>query len=381
VPDGVLAVVAGGGTGGHVYPGLAVAEVLVRAGVPHAGVHFVVSRRPADAAAVGAAGFTATPVHARGLQRRVTLANLVAAAALARGVCQSWRLLGRIGPGVVLAQGGYVSAACALAARLRRIPLVVLEANATAGLANRMAARWAIACAVGFPATLLPRKVVTGLPVREAIGRLHPAGGAAEESRRRTEARMTLGADPQRRLVLAVGGSQGSARLNAAVTEACGLLADRDDLIVRHVVGRTGGPGGVPVPESERGGLHYQVLGYEDDMPTALAAADLVVSRAGGSTVAELACAGRAAVLVPLPGATGDHQSANAAALADAGAAAVIGDSELDGRRLAGIIGDLLADPEGLAVMEQAAAALGEPGAAERVADLLREVASGERVS
>ena len=376
---GVLAVVAGGGTGGHVYPGLAVAEALVGTGVPRAGVHFVVSRRRADADAVGAAGFTATPVHARGVRRRPTPTNLVAAVVLARGVWQSWRLLGRIGPQVVLAQGGYVSAACALAARLRRIPVVVLEANATAGLANRMAARWAVACAVAFPTTVLPRNVVTGLPVREAIGRLHPgAGVVAEPCRRRAEARETLGADPERRLVLAVGGSQGSARLNAAVREACALLADRDDLTVRHVVGPAAGD--PPVPEPERDGLDYRAVSYEHDMPTALAAADLVVSRAGGSTVAELVTAGRAAVLVPLPGATGDHQSANAAVLGDAGAAAVVRDSELDGTRLAGIIGDLLADRAGLAVMQRAAAGLGRPGAAGHVADLLREAASGERV-
>lgn len=380
---GTRAVIAGGGTGGHVYPGLAVAEALVRKGVQCTDVHFVVSRRARDADAVTAAGFTATPVHARGLQRRLTPANLTAATALARGVGQCWRLLGRISPQVVLAQGGYVSAACALAARLRRIPVVVLEANATAGLANRMAARWAAACAVGFPATALPRRIVTGLPVREAIATLHPAGGDdAAAGLARREARAALDVEPNRRLVLVIGGSQGSARLNAATGEACRVLTERDDLALRHVVGEGAAAAEVtPAVVEQAGGLRYRAVTYEHDMSTALAAADLVVSRAGGSTVAELANVGRAAVLVPLPGAAGDHQTANAAALASAGAAAVLPETELHGSRLAGLISDLLADPHGLATMERAAAALGAPRAADEVADMLLGFAGGGRES
>lgn len=372
-PAGTRAVIAGGGTGGHVYPGLAVAEALVRKGVRRSDVHFVVSRRALDADAVTGVGFAATAVHARGLQRKLAPANLVAAAALARGVGECWRLLGRISPQVVLAQGGYVSAVCALAARLRHMPIVVLEANAAAGAANRMAARWAAACAVGFPVTTLPRKIVTGLPVREAIASLHPGRGTdAGASVVRSEARAALDVGPERRLVLVVGGSQGSARLNAATGEACGLLAERDDLALRHVVGKSTAAADTALARGKHaGGLQYQAVTYEHDMSTALAAADLVVSRAGGSTVAELTTAGRAAVLVPLPGATGDHQTANAAALAGAGAAAVVPDTELDGVRLAGLISDLLADPEGLATMEAAAAALGAPSAADQVADML----------
>ena len=160
--------------------------------------------------------------------------------------------------------------------------------------------------------------------------------------------------------------------MNAATGEACGLLAERDDLALRHVVGKsTAAADTAPARGKHAGGLQYQAVTYEHDMSTALAAADLVVSRAGGSTVAELTTAGRAAVLVPLPGATGDHQTANAAALAGAGAAAVVPDTELDGMRLAGLISDLLADPEGLATMEAAAAALGAPSAADQVADML----------
>ena len=374
------AVVAGGGTGGHIYPGLAVADVLA---APHdpgrRTVHFIVSRRPLDFEVVVAAGFAATAISARGFQRRLTVANLAGACALARGVWQCWRILGRTSPRVVLAQGGYVSAACAMAAGLRRIPVVVLEANATPGAANRLTARWAVACAVAFEDARLARAVRTGLPVRAAIARLHAdcrRGGATGNGR--AGARTALGVAEGRRLVLVTGGSQGSTRLNTAVEAACRMLADREDLAVRHVVGHAAADRGTPAAgNAPNQGLQYESLPYEHNMPVALAGADLVVSRAGGSALAELAAAGRASVLVPMPGAAGDHQVANAAALAAAGAAVVIPESELDGARLATAISDILADAARLQRMQEAAAGFGEPDAARRVAELLM-AAAGE---
>lgn len=376
----VWAVIAGGGTGGHVYPGLAVAEALGAATDPrYSRVHFVVSRRPLDTEIVVSAGFEATAISARGFHRRLATANLVAAGALARGVWQCWRLLGRASPRVVLAQGGYVSAACAMAARLRGIPTVVLEANAAPGAANRLTARWASACAVAYDEARLSGAVRTGLPVRGAIAGMHPGtGSGAKAGNGRHEARAALGVGEGRRLVLVVGGSQGSSRLNAVVEAACQILVERADVAVRHVTGPvTADPDGGSSGGVSGAGLHYETVPYEHDMPTALAAADLVVSRAGGGAVAELAIAGRASLLVPLPGATGDHQSANAAALAAAGASLVIPESELDGPRLATAISDLLADPARLERMQQAAAGFGRPDAARRVADLLA-AAAGE---
>jgi len=378
----VWAVIAGGGTGGHVYPGLAVAEALGAGDDPrHSRVHFVVSRRPLDAEIVVSAGFEATAICARGFRRRLAVANLIAVWALARGVWQCWRLLGRTAPRVVLAQGGYVSAACATAARLRGIPTVVLEANATPGAANRLTARWASACAVAYEEADLGGSVRTGLPVRAGIAGLHPGAGHRTAAGCRDGARAALGVGARRRLVLVIGGSQGSTRLNAAVEAACDILAERADLAVRHVTGGAGiehrrASAGAAVGE----GLHYETVPYEHDMPTALAAADLVVSRAGGSALAELATAGRASLLVPLPGATGDHQSANAGVLASAGASLVIPESELSGPRLATAIVDLLGDPVRLERMQRAAADLGRPDAARRVAEMLL-AAAGEGVS
>ncbi|MCY3951116.1 MAG: UDP-N-acetylglucosamine--N-acetylmuramyl-(pentapeptide) pyrophosphoryl-undecaprenol N-acetylglucosamine transferase [bacterium] len=376
----VWAVIAGGGTGGHVYPGLAVAETLGAGPDPrHSRVHFVVSRRPLDSEIVVSAGFEATAISARGFRRRPAAANLAAAWALARGVWQCWRLLGRTSPRVVLAQGGYVSAACAMAARLRRIPVVVLEANAAPGAANRLTARWAVACAVAYEEARLRGAVRTGLPVRAAIAGLHPGTGSeAAAGNGRHGARAALDVGEGRRLVLVIGGSQGSSRLNAAVEAACELLAGRADLAVRHVTGPARvGLGGRSTGGASGAGLHYETVPYEHDMPTALAAADLVVSRAGGSATAELAIAGRASLLVPLPGATSDHQNANAAVLAAAGASLVIPESELDGPRLATAISDVLADPVRLGSMQQAAVRFGRPDAAGRVADLLL-AAAGE---
>lgn len=378
--DRAWAVIAGGGTGGHVYPGLAVAEVLAPAGDPRRrSIHFVVSRRPGDSEVVTAAGYAVTAISARGIRRRLTVANLVAAGALARGVWQCWRILGRSAPAVVLAQGGYVSAACAVAARLRRIPTVVLEANATPGAANRLAARWAVACAVAFESARLSRPVATGLPVRAAIARLHPdSRPAGAEGDDHAGARAALGIAAGRRLVLVTGGSQGSRRLNEAVEAACEVLADRPDWAVRHIVGQAAAEREIPsTPRSAGDGLQYQCLAYEHEMPVALAAADLVISRAGGSVLAELTAAGRPSVLVPMSGATGDHQAANAAALAAAGAAVVIPESELDGERLASTISDLLSDPARLQQMQAAAVGLGRPAAARQVAELLESAADG----
>ncbi|MCY3662404.1 MAG: UDP-N-acetylglucosamine--N-acetylmuramyl-(pentapeptide) pyrophosphoryl-undecaprenol N-acetylglucosamine transferase [bacterium] len=381
----VWAVIAGGGTGGHVYPGLAVAEALGTGEDPrHGRVHFVVSRRPLDSEIVVSAGYEATAISARGFRRRLAGANLVAAWALARGVWQGWRLLGRTSPRVVLAQGGYVSAACAVAARLRGIPVVVLEANARPGAANRLTARWAEACAVAYEEAQLRGAVRTGLPVRAGVAALHPGTGSeATAGDDRDRARAALGVGEGRRLVLVIGGSQGSSRLNAAVEAACELLAERADLAVRHVTGDAAADARRGCSSGRAGGgaggerLHYERVPYEHDMPTALAAADLVLSRAGGSALAELAIVGRASLLVPLPGATGDHQSANAAVLAAAGASLVIPDSELGGPRLATAISDLLADPVRLECMQQAAAGFGRPDAARRVVDLL-VAAAGE---
>lgn len=365
-----FALIAGGGTAGHVLPGLAVAEALVARGHPRASIHFAGSERGMETTAVPEAGFPFTALAGRGIERRLSLASLRAGWSILRGVAQGVALVRRLRPGVVLVLGGFASVPCAVGARLFGVPVVVTEQNARAGAASRLAGRFAVASAVPFPETDLPRKQVTGNPVRPAIL-------AVDRARDRGRARAALGLPPDRTVVAVFSGSLGARRINQAVRAALPSLADRGDLAVRHVVGardwdELGGPPGLP-----EGGLWYQPVRYEDRMDLLLAAADLAVCRAGGTTVAELAEVGLPAVLVPLPGAPRDHQTANAEALARTGAAVVVPDAELDAERLTSVVRSLVADPAALVSMGEAARALAKPDAADRVAALVEEHARG----
>lgn len=361
--------IAGGGTAGHVLPGLAVADELVRRGHERTAIHFVVSERPIDTELVTGAGYERTTLPGRGIQRTFTLANLAAAWGIVRAVGRAFGLVHQHRPSVVLAVGGYASVACAVAAGVLRVPLVVAEQNARAGLANRLASRFARRCAVPFPGTDLPRASVTGNPVRReilSIDRAHDRGPARD----------ALGLPRDRTVVLAFAGSLGARRINEAVAELARQWADRDDLSIRHVVGSRDWSELEPeLDQVGRGALDYQAVRYEDRMPLALAAADVAVCRAGGTTVAELAVVGLPAVFVPLPIAPRDHQTANAAELVAAGGAHLIADGELTGERLRRELADIIDTPGRLEAMADAAAGCGRRDASGRVADLLEEVA------
>lgn len=364
------AVIAGGGTAGHVLPGLAVARVLVDRGHDPATVHFVGAARGPEAELVPEAGFDITLLPGRGLQRRVTLANLAAAWGLVRAVVRAVGLVRRRRPEVVVSLGGFASVACAVAAVVWRVPLVVVDQNARAGASNRLVARFATACAVPFPETDLPSAVVTGNPVRDEI--LAVAGRDA-----RAEARRRLGVDEHRLLVGVFAGSLGSRRINEATVGAVERWSARTDLSVYHVVGARDWDART---EPRAGAVDYRAVRYESRMELLLAAADLVVCRSGGTTVAELAVVGVPAVLVPLPIATRDHQTANAGPLVAVGAAVLVPDDELDAGRLAAEVDGLLPAPGAsergrLDSMAAAARSLGRPGAADAVADLIESAA------
>jgi UDP-N-acetylglucosamine:LPS N-acetylglucosamine transferase len=260
---------------------------------------------------------------------------------------------------------------CTVGAILRRVPIIVMEQNARAGAANRLAGRFAKASAVPFASTDLPRKVLTGNPVR-------PAVAAIDRRRDRDPARGELGL-PADRVVLGVfSGSLGSGRINAAVRDALPEWSGRADLAIRHVIGtRDWDAFADALPALPADGLVYQPVRYEERMELVLAASDLVLCRAGGTTVAELASAGVPSILVPLPIAPRDHQTANAGALVEAGAAVLVPDAELDAARLRAVVEPLLTDADHRTAMGEAAAALARPGAAERVADLVEEHARG----
>lgn len=367
MPDtrgGDFCIIAGGGTGGHVIPAVAVGRALVSRGHDPTSIHFVASTQPIDARLITEAGFDEiTCLPGRGIQRRVTLANVRAALGLVRALFQAIGLVRRCRPRVVLAVGGYASVACALAAVVWRVPLVVAEQNARAGLANRLTGRFARACAVSFPGTDLPRAVVTGNPVRPEL--------LVAADRDRAEARRDLGLPADRRVLGVFSGSLGSRRINEATRGAVEVWADRRDLAVRHVVGRRDWVSyRESSPDPPPGGLVYQTLEYENQMDLLLSSADLVVCRAGG-TVAELAILGVPAVLVPLPIAPRDHQWANGEHLVSARAAVMVRDDEFDSARMVAEVDGLLADQHRLDAMAEAAAVLARPHAADEVAALM----------
>lgn len=364
----VFAVIAGGGTGGHAVPAVAIARALVDRGHPPATIHFVGSARGIERRLVPEAGFSITLLPGRGIARRLTPANVGAVAGLLSAAVQAFFLLRRLRPSVVVTVGGYASAPCAAAAVILRIPLIVEEQNATPGLANRLAGRFALACAVSFPGTPLPRSVVTGNPVRQEIISVDrsPEGRAA--------AKNALGLPADRTVVAVAGGSLGARRINEATLGLAALWADRADVAIRHVIGERDFErvtSAAPAPPAT--GLVYQQIRFEDRMDLLLAAADVTVQRAGASTVSELTVAGVPSVLVPLPGAPGDHQTLNARTLADAGAAVLVPDSELDGERLARELDRLIGDRDLLDSMAAAAEGLGRPDAASKVAALAEE--------
>lgn len=370
-PEGQSArpvLIAGGGTAGHAVPALAVAQALVRRGRPVESILFVGSRRGLEARLVPEAGFAITLLPGRGIPRRLGGRAFMSAAALGLATVMALGLMLRRRPLAVLAVGGYASFPCALAAVALRIPLVLEEQNAVPGSVNRLLARFARAAAVAFPGTCLPRAEVTGRPLPpgfEALDR-------SPEARRR--ARAQLGVPEEGRLIGVTGGSLGALRINQAVVD----LAERwagPGRTVYHVIGARDFSS-LRRPSVASG---YFPVEYESRMPVLLSAVDLMIGRAGG-WVAELTAAGVPSILVPLPNAPGDHQTANARVLEAAGAAVWLPDDQCSGERLERLLGELLAEPGRLEAMAEASGRLGRPDAAERVAELLEaQAASAQR--
>jgi undecaprenyldiphospho-muramoylpentapeptide beta-N-acetylglucosaminyltransferase len=362
--DAPYALITGGGTGGHVYPALAVADELVRRGHDRAALRFVGSRRGLEATSVPAAGYGIELLPGRGVRRSLrpsaVLANVGAVLGLVAAFVRAFRIVGRPRPRVVFGVGGYASAACVAAARLRRVPAVVHEQNAAPGLANRLAVRMGARAAVSLPDTPLEGAVLTGNPVRREI---------LEVAREPVTAP---------RLVVVVGGSLGARTLNDAALDLYPRWRTRTDVRIRHVAGRRDFERCRDAVERERAAgdaLAFDLVAYDDDIESAYARASVFVCRAGAVTCAELAVTGMPAVLVPLPGAPADHQTRNAMTLASAGAAIVVPDDELDGARLDRELSALLDDLARLDSMSRAANGLARPDAAARVADLVERAA------
>lgn len=353
----------GGGTGGHVYPGLAVAEQLRRL-APEADIRFIGTRRGLEATLVPRAGWPFSAVAASGFRGMGMVARLRFLVNFALGGLESLALLIRWRPAVVLGTGGYVSAPVIAAARLLGITCAVQEQNAIPGSVNRLVGRWARRAYLGFagaakwfPAGIC---VATGNPVRGAMA---AAGVTAQPAREATSAV---------RHVLVFGGSGGAATLNRAVCAAATAWDAKPGLTMLVQTGPRDHAATAAAVQAVAPSGSLVVVPYIDDMATELSRADLVVCRAGAMTLAELHCLGKPAVLVPFPHATDDHQVRNARDCEQAGAAVVLLDAECDGPRLAAAVESLLGDPARLAALGMAARALARPHAANVIAgDLL----------
>ncbi len=352
-----FALVAAGGTGGHVFPAVAVAESLVTRGHAPSSIRFVTESRELSTKSIARAGFEfdVLPLQ-HGLRRRLSAENFRVLAQFVASLLVAWRLLRRHRPQIVIGFGAYVSLPVVVVARLRRVPVVVHEQNGHPGIANRIAVALGARPAVSLPGTPLRGAQVTGNPVRPAISAVHR--------------------NPQTPpLVVVTGGSLGSELLNTATLDLADRWATRRDVAIRHVTG-TRFIDECVAARADRASalLDYSAVGFEHDMAALYSRAAVLVGRSGGM-VAELCAAGVPSVLVPWSGATGDHQGANARILAEAGAAVVVPEAECGGEELARVLDTLLADPAALAAMSDAARGLGRPEAADAVATLVEATA------
>lgn len=364
------AVVTGGGTSGHVLPALAIMDRLAAAGHARDELHYVGTQRGIESRLLPPTGYGHTLLDVVGLQRSLSKRNLSVLPKLVRSARAAGRLLAELRPKVVVNVGGYASMPATIAALRAGIPVVVVSYDLRPGLASKLAARRATAVAAAFPDSPLPRAHLTGAPIRPEII-------AVDRARDRQAAREALDLPADRFVITVFGGSLGAKAINDAVAGLVDRWSDRSDVYVHHVVGDrwlADAPGSRPGPA----GIMYRVIGYEDRMPQLYAAGDLMITRAGASTIAELAATGTPGIVVPWPGAAENHQVDNARTLSDIGAAVLLDERDLTVDTLAGAVGDLIAHPDRLAALGSAAYAAGERHRGDSLIRLIDAVASGE---
>lgn len=308
-----------GGTGGHVFPGLAVAEQLHAAGHP---IHWLGTARGIENDLVPAAGYPLHHLTVTGVRGRHVVARLLAPWRIAQSIWQAWRLLRQVRPAVVLGMGGYASGPGGVAARLLGLPLVIHEQNASAGTTNKLLARLANAVLCGFPNAFAPTVEcrVVGNPVRSDMGAVAlPADRGVAAQR------------PYRLLVL--GGSQGAQAINQLVPSAVALLAEEERPVITHQAGKANVANTTDAYRDAK--VAAQVVPFIADMTSALSQADLVIARAGALTIAEIAAVGVSSVLIPFPHAIDDHQTRNAQSLVQLDAATLLPQAGLTAAQLA----------------------------------------------
>ncbi len=353
--------VAGGGTGGHLFPALSIADELENTGVRT--IEFFGTSRGPEARLVPLRGYKFHKIWIKGYPRKLKPETLLIPLKLAVSVSQCLVALTRLWPQCLVATGGYVCLPFMIAGKLLGIPLVIHEQNSYPGLTTRIGAVWAKTIFYSFPGSEKyfrgrGEAVLSGNPVKENLG-----------AQSKEEARMKLGLPPEKKTLLVFGGSQGAATLNRAVDEVLPELSGNYNLIW--------GTGKGNLPET----TPVNVLAREffDDMDTVYSASDLAVCRAGATTLAELAAAGLPAILVPFPYAAEDHQRLNAEPLADAGASMLILDKDFSGRVLREQTDKLLSQPEKLMEMSREIKSFHNPGSAKVIAERVLKIATRER--
>lgn len=360
--DAAPVLILAGGTGGHIFPGIAVAQTLRARGVP---VLWLGSDGGLEAQLVPKAGIELRTLAVRGIRGKGWTARLAAPVRIVRSVIAAWRVLGAARPRSALAFGGFAAGPGGVAAWLRRVPLLVHEQNRVPGVTNRILSHFAKRRLCGF-AGALPGGEWIGNPVRAAIAALPPP-------------RLRLAGRAGRLRLLVLGGSQGAYGLNVVLPQVLQRITAAERPQVHHQCGAR------HLAKTQEiyaaAGIDARVDAFIDDMTEAYAWADLVVCRAGALTLAELCAAGLAAILVPFPAAVDDHQTRNAAALVDAGAACLVAEGDGFAGRLGAVLAGLCAGEdaavrERLLAMAEAARRLAKADAAARIADLCLEVAA-----
>lgn len=368
-------VVTGGGTGGHIYPALAIARGLQdRFGSK---VSYIGGILGMEAEIVPAEGLSFRGIPLAGLKRGLSPSNIMAVWLAAAGILKAYRYLKEIRPAAVVGTGGYVCGPVVLAAALSGIPTMIHEQNALPGITNRILSRFVRGVVLTFedsrkyfPSGIFVK--VTGLPVRKDIF-----------FKNKKQAREMLGLPPDGMLILSFGGSQGARSINNAMKLVLKHFSGRKDIFFFHVAGPNNYDEFVTDIKAEGINMdncgNITITSYMHDMPSALAAADLLICRAGAATLAEMTVVGLPAILVPYPYAAENHQEYNARSLEKRGAAVVVKDSNLSGNFLVTQIEKLTSCPRMLKEMSKASRELGRPGAVDDILDCVQYLLDNKR--
>jgi UDP-N-acetylglucosamine--N-acetylmuramyl-(pentapeptide) pyrophosphoryl-undecaprenol N-acetylglucosamine transferase len=364
-------IISGGGTGGHIYPAIAIADALKKR-KPIIDILFVGAQGRMEMEKVPAAGYPIKGLWISGLQRRLTWKNVLFPIKVVHSLLKCRSIIREFKPDAVVGVGGYASGPLVRTAAGKGIPTVLLEQNSYPGMTNRMLAKKADKICVAYPGMqkYFPQEkiILTGNPIRASLG----------QSVSRQEAARVFGLDPQKKTILAMGGSLGARTINETITQSYDLIADRYDIQVLWQIGKLYATHYLDTPVAKLD--HVRASVYIDRMDMAYAIADVVVARAGAMTISELCLTGKASILVPSPYVAEDHQTHNARSLVQEGAAILIPDSDAPREVIPAAL-RLLSQPDEILRMESQIRKLGKPQAADDIAGIIIRLANSTQQS